>query len=329
MKILLVQHRAIGDVIMCTPAIRALKRAIPKAEITFLVSDYAFDVLRYNPHIDRYLVPPKNVSNFKYMGYLYKVKKNRYDIVIDFQNNPRSALVTFISCAKKRISFDSKHRNYAYNIQIQPPAIHVYAAIRKLMLLQPLGIEEMMDVVPDFYIAGADREWADQLWKKLEFSKEDLVIVVSPVSGGRKFYRQWNPEHYGRLCDFLISKYNAKILFNWGPGEYRILKSVLEQMKNRIEIDYEISNIRYLKAVLEKSSLYIGCDGGARHMAIAADIPTIGLYHNSRISSHWTPPGDPKHVIIQPEKVGIKNIQLETVIKITDTIVGSIPEKMD
>ena len=64
-------------------------------------------------------------------------------------------------------------------------------------------------------------------------------------------------------------------------------------------------------------------------MAVAADIPTIGLYHDSRISSHWTPPGDSKHVIILPEKAGIKNIKLETVIKITHKIVGSISEKMD
>ena len=160
MKILLIQHRAIGDVIMCTPAIRALKREKPEAEITFLVTDYAFDVLRHNPHIDQFLVPPKHISNLRYTKYLCRVIRYRYDIVIDFQNNPRSALVSFFSGAKTRISFDSKHRNYAYNIRIKQPDIHVYAGIRKLMLLQPLGIEETVDVVPDFYIGGADRNWA-------------------------------------------------------------------------------------------------------------------------------------------------------------------------
>ncbi len=324
MKILLVQHRAIGDVLMCTPAIRTLRRAKPNAEITFLVADFAFECLRNNPYIDQFITPSQSASHIQYMKYILHVIKNKYDVVIDFQNNPRSALITAFSMAKKRISFESKHRNYAYNILIKPPPIHVYAGLRKLMLLRPLGVEEKDDCIPDFYISEDDKKWAESLWDKLGFSEKDFVVVVSPVSGGKKRYRQWSLKNYAQLCDLLISKYGARLLFNWGPGEFPMLKSVLEQMNIKIEVNYEIPSIRFLKAALERASLFIGNDGGARHVAVTADIPTVGIYHNPKVSPHWTPPGDPKHVVVQPETPGIGNVHLDTVIEKVNTMVESL-----
>jgi ADP-heptose:LPS heptosyltransferase len=303
---------------MCTPAIRALKKSIPDAEIAFLVDSFGFNALKYNPYINEFIVPERKISHFAYSKYLFRIIRKRYDVVIDFQNNPRSALVTFLSGAPRRISFSNRHRNYAYNIKVEHPEIRVYAAISKLKLLQPLGIHANGDVVPDFYISETERKWADELWRKMGFSKDDFVTVVSPISARGKLYKQWDPMSYAALCDFLISTCKIQIIFNWGPGEYEVLQMVLRQMKHQTNMDYEIPSICHLKAVLEKASLFIGCDGGARHIAIAADIPTIGLFGNPKVPQHWTPPAMSKHVIVKPEKAGIEFIDLNTVIGVTD-----------
>jgi len=311
-RILLIQHGAIGDVLMCTPAVRALRKHLPEAEITFLVGNKAFDAVRHNPNIDKFIVPNLQMQFLKYLIYLFRFVFSRYDIVIDFQQNPRSALITFLTFAKKRISFTEKHRNYAYNIKIGPVDTQIYAAINKLKLLKPLGINDSDDFLPELFITDKERKWAKELWNDLNFQKQDLIIALSPVS--IKSYRLWDLEYFAQICDFLIDKYQAKIVFTWGPGEFHIIKIIQHNMKNKIEINYTISSIKQLKAIFERSSLFLGNDNGPRHIAITCGIPTIGIFSHVH-ASHWTPPGMEKHLAISPEIPGIKNLKFKPVIE--------------
>ena len=311
-RILLIQHGAIGDVLMCTPAVRALRKHLPEAEITFLIGNKAFDAVRHNPNIDKFIVPNLQMQFLKYLIYLFRFVFSRYDIVIDFQQNPRSALITFLTFAKKRISFTEKHRNYAYNIKIGPVDTQIYAAINKLKLLKPLGINESDDFLPELFITDKERKWAKELWNDLNFQKQDLIIALSPVS--IKSYRLWDLEYFAQICDFLIDKYQAKIVFTWGPGEFQIIKIIQHNMKNKIEINYTISSIKQLKAIFERSSLFLGNDNGPRHIAITCGIPTIGIFSHVH-ASHWTPPGMEKHLAISPEIPGIKNLKFEAAIE--------------
>ena len=297
---------------MCTPAVRILRKHFPNSEITFLVGTKAFDALRYNPNIDRFIVPDLKMSFIKHFFYLLGFVFSRYDIVIDFQRNPRSALVTFLTFAKKRISFiGSKHRNYAYNIMQIENDNHLYAPINKLKLLQPLGIKETNDRLPEFFLSEKEEKYAEELWNILGFRANDLVIAISPVSV--RPYRLWEANNFAKICDFLIDKFNAKIVFTWGPGEYHIVESILKIMKHKMNVKYKIESIMQLKAIFEKSSLFIGNDNGPRHIAITAGIPTIGIFSH-HFTNHWTPPNIEKHLAISPRVKGLKNLRVEKVI---------------
>jgi ADP-heptose:LPS heptosyltransferase len=320
-KILLIQYGAIGDVLMCSPSVRKLRKQLPEAEITFLVGIKAYDAVRHSPNIDKFIVSDKRISFFRYFLFLLNFIFSHYDIVIDFQRNPRSSLITFLTHAKRRISFSGKHRNYAYNIKIKPPDVHTYAAIRKMELLKPLGLQLKDNFIPDFYITDEDRKWADDLWKKLGFDANNFIIAVSPVSV--RPYRVWSSENFAKLCDHLISKFDAKILFTWGPGEYHFIAAILQKMINKPNTNFKITNIKQLKAIFEKSSLYIGNDNGPRHIAITSDIPSIGLFSHL-YSSHWTPPGIRKHIAIEPDKPGINNLRYEKVEKVIDSFIKNL-----
>lgn len=323
MKILLIQFKAIGDVLMCTPAIRFLREKFQNAIITFLVNDYAFDAIRYNPNIDNFIIFKRKMKWLKYIQQLLKLGKYNFDIVIDFHRNPRASIATLFTGAKKRISFKEKHRNFIYNITIEPPdESTTYAAIKKLQLLQPFGISEQDDFLPELYITEKEKKWANNIWNILGFKRDDLVIAISPVSP--RPYKIWPSDNFVQLCDYLIDKYEAKIIFTWGPGEYHIIKSILQKMRNQLEINYEISSILQVKALYEKCSLYIGNDNGQRHIAITADIPTIGIFDNPQTCYHWLPPDNTKHRIIYSSKKGIQNVSLENVIKSVDNIILDI-----
>jgi ADP-heptose:LPS heptosyltransferase len=259
------------------------------------VGEKSFDALIHHPHIDALIIVNKKMPVMEYLRFFFKIFNYRYDMVIDFQRNPRSALATLISGAKKRISFDGRHRNHAYNMRIPSPHVNVYAALSNLMLLHPLNIYETADCLPDMYITEEDRKWADEVWMKLKLEQNDVVVAISPVSV--KPYRIWPAEHFATLCDHIIDKYNVKLLFAWGPREFHFIEAILQKMKHKPNVDYRISSIKQLKALFSKCALFIGNDH------------------------------DPRHIAIQPKQPGIQNIELRSVIKTVDEVIESITKK--
>ena len=192
MNILFIQHRQIGDVLMCTPAVRVLRRHCPDADITFCVEPFSFEVLKHNPYIDNCIVPSRKPGIRDWCSLHWCVRRRRFDAVIDFFKNPKSALLTRISGADIRVSLKGKYRNYAYTETVDMGSRYDYAAVQKLRLLRPLGIDEEEDCMPDFFITDREREWAGSAWRAMGFSGTEFVTAVSPVS--RKAYRVWPAE---------------------------------------------------------------------------------------------------------------------------------------
>ena len=87
MNLLLIQLRRIGDVMMTTPAVRALRKAFPEASISFLTESPSDQVYKNNPHLDQLLLYPKNNSIMDRLKFYRRIRSQNYDCVIDFQVN--------------------------------------------------------------------------------------------------------------------------------------------------------------------------------------------------------------------------------------------------
>ena len=140
MNLLLIQLRRIGDVMMTTPAVRALRKAFPEASISFLTESPSDQVYKNNPHLDQLLLYPKNNSILDRLKFYRRIRSQNYDCVIDFQGNPRTALLSRISGSGYRIGFDFKGRSWCYHRAIGLPTDSTYSAQHKMNLLEPLGV---------------------------------------------------------------------------------------------------------------------------------------------------------------------------------------------
>ena len=145
MKILCIQLRQMGDVIMTTPAVRQLRRLYPDAEIVFMSEPLGANVYRNNPHVSRVWTVPRKQSLRETLGLFLEVYKERFDLVIDFFSNPKSAQITWASRAKERVGFDFPGRRYAYTRSVGLPDSKEYAAKSKNRLIAHLGGEEGFD----------------------------------------------------------------------------------------------------------------------------------------------------------------------------------------
>lgn len=332
MKILLTQLRRIGDVITTTPAVRAVRAAWPGAQIDYLTEPPSDEIFKYNPHINKTLIINRRPSLREYIDTFKQLRANKYDVVVDFFSNPTSAYLTWLSGAKHRIGFDVRYRKYFYNHTINTAIFpqHTYAGIHKLGLVAHIGAMPV-GYEPEFFIGDDSRQQADQLLTELGVKPDDVLITLGIVT--RHEFRQWPLERFAKLADTLIERYNAKILFIYGPGEEEYPVKVRSFMKREPLSLYNPSGIGRMRAVFERAAVHIGCDNGPANIAKASGMPTVILYSNSWPSS-WTPPGNPRYKTLAidlpckykclhehcPDPLCIRSITVEDVMEKTEEI---------
>lgn len=332
MKILLIQLRRIGDVLMTTPSVRALKMSFPDAEIHFLTEKPSDEIYSVSPYVHKIIIHDPNMPFTDKIKFISTLRKNSYDVVMDFFANPTSGLYTFLSGGKRRIGPGRGLRKFYYTDRVSDTK-GPYSGASKTSLLEPLGIFTE-DYSLDFFISDSDREYAKRYLKKLNYNPEDFVVTISPVS--RQPYKVWPGENFSRVCDYLIRRYNAKIIFIYGPGEWDFVKKVTENMKeSKPPVVEDIPTISQTKAIFELAKIHIGNDNGPMHFAISAKIPTVAIFGRPK-SENWTPvssinraveydPGCKSNCIFPKCKLEcLYKIEPELVIRQIDRLVAQI-----
>ena len=271
-KALFIQLRRIGDILMCTPSIRAFKMRFPNCSLDFL-TEHA-DVLRGNPRIDSIIhVDASRQLNPAYQfGLIRKIRKNRYDLVVDFFANPRSAYYAFLSGADTRLSYGYGHRRWAYNLTPPRPTAPAYAAFDRLNLLGTIDIFSD-DPSLEFYPSNKDRADAKEILKPIRRNK---IATVSPVS--RREYRRWPLERFADICRRLNSEHRFEIVILVGPGEEEYGDRLSDLLRKEKPLFPKVNRLGLLGAVFENSSLHIGNDNGPKHIAVACGAPTFTIF---------------------------------------------------
>ena len=293
-RLLLIQLRRIGDVLMTTPAVRALGQAYPQARLVYITEPSGAEVLRNNPHIDEvWPVSPKPGWS-EILRLVRRMRRRRFDIAIDFYSQPKSAVLTRLSGAPRRIGFDLRGRRWAYTEPVEKPPGRRYSAFHKEALLAPLGVA-LDGPLPEIYPGAEQRAWADALLASLGVSHGDFLVALLPVS--RQPYKVWPLDRWARLADWLIETTGAKVLPLWGPGEESFVVGVRGAMHASMLPDYPIPDLLQMAALLDRAGLYVGNDAGPRHIAIAVGTPTVGVFGRPW-PENWTPPGDSRHRVV-------------------------------
>ncbi|KPL01349.1 MAG: hypothetical protein AMJ91_00280 [candidate division Zixibacteria bacterium SM23_73_3] len=296
-KILLIQLRRIGDVLLCTPALRALRVNFPKSYVAFLVEKESSDLMAKNPYLDEVIVLKRGKyrNPFYFLKKLWQIRKKRFDLVIDFLGIPRSAYISFLSGAKRRIGYDLPLRRFFYNIIVKRDRTPKYAAAHKLEALRPLGIEDL-DVKLDFFISDEAKAFSESFFLKNEVDQNNLVVSLSPTS--RRHFRRWPLKRFARLADWLILNFKATVVLVWGPGEREVVEEVKNLMKEKPIISWETENLFQLGGILRGCDLHMGNDNGTKHIAVAMGKPNITIYGPQDPVS-WTYPDFSRHKFLK------------------------------
>ena len=291
MNILLVRLRLIGDVVFTTPAIRAIRRHYPDARITYIVEEEAAAVVRHNPHLDAVIVAksPHAPGRLRAdIALVKRLRREKYDLAIDFHGGPRSSLITWLSGAPRRIGYDVAGRGWMYTTRVpRPRALRPrHSVVSQWDVLLPLGIAP-----PDPGIDATEMPEDPEAALRVERRLADAgigagsVVIVIHVSAGNPFRRWPSASFVDLVCRLASNGPKRRIILTSGPSDTAAAAAVARDARARLDPDQRAAivecgdfDLAELRALIARAALYIGGDSGPLHIAGTTRVPVVGLY---------------------------------------------------
>ena len=310
MKILLIRLRLIGDVVFTTPLVRALRRAYPDARIAYLVEPDAAPIVKGNPHLDEVIIAPRTRGARRIADDLRlarRLRRERFDLVLDLHGGPRSAWLTWASGARERVGYDIKGRAWMYTRVVSRP--------RELRARHSvLNQWDLLDAIPGWTGGPAD-ETRDRIEMALDPAADarmaarlaaagvtsDNELVVLHVSAGNPF-RRWPEGFFAETAAALAAgNPRRRLVFSSGPSDREAAGRIAAETRVRLGaaagriIDLGEFDLQELRALIGRSRLFVGGDTGPLHIAASTVTPVVGIYGPtlSARSAPWRPSSVP------------------------------------
>ncbi len=300
MKILIIRLGSIGDVVLTTPVIAALKLSHPDADLDFLVKKEYHELLIGNPNIRR--VIPFDVSRHKGLKGLleiaWELRKEGYRYVIDLHGNLRSRVISALIPGSKTLRYDKQALERRLLLHgFRPHTKHTVDAY--LSALAPLIPAAGLKPSPAtaIYLSLEEEKGAASFIAQRSVSEGSTIIGINP--GARWQTKRWLEEGFIELGKMAVAELSAKVLIFGGPDEVELSKRV----SDRIGIDaFSVAGkigLREAAALIKRCSVFVTNDSGPMHIATAVGTPVLAIFGPTVRGFGFSPLG--KSVVVEKE----------------------------
>ncbi len=268
----------IGDMVLLTPALRALKERLPDSHITFLLRAQVVDLMKTNPYVDCCLVDKKQDGFFSsFIGLTKNIRDRNFDVaVVLHPTSFRNALLPFFAQVPFRIGSNYKGRGFLLSASC--PAnrdIHeVQCYLSVMSLLDDTALIER-EAALEFWHTETDRKRVKKLLRSHGVSVKDRLIAVN--IGTTWQTKRWDIERFETVIRKLIAAVcDTKIVITGSVSEQDLVDQ-LPHIDSTINLVGK-TNLLELGALLELCSLCLTCDSGPMHIAAAVGTPCVALF---------------------------------------------------
>lgn len=298
-KILIIQLGDIGDVVWAIPAFWAVRNAFPQATVFVLTRKPNGDLLLDDSHINKIFQVDQR-SIFKGLQLLRSIRKEKIDLLFDLRADDRGAYISLLSGAKMRAALYYKGidwRNRMFTHLVVPPQSEeriLGAAEQSLKILRSFGIQET-NSIPQLSVSTATRNNVIELLKSENIVTENGYVTINLFS--RWSYKEWGIDKWRQIISFIRQKYKMPVLI-MGSKEERARADELTSADPSSAYNLAgKTTLQEMAGILQQSSLHIGVDSAAPHIAAAVNTPTLTIYGPSDWRD-WSPPGEKNQVVL-------------------------------
>ena len=282
-SILLIRLDHLGDVLLTTPAIRSLKKTFPQARITMVIKEWSLEAIKNNPRIDNIIVfnPFWTIASNEGkrpegVGGIYRLirllRRERFDLAIDFKGDARNILIAYLSGAKRRLSYGIRGGGFLLTDDI-PYEAEIHEIDKNLRLLNRLGINSQDDEM-ELYVTDEDTARVEQILehKGVDLSHQTIALHY----GGASPLKRWDMEKFITLAERIAEDNSANVLFFGGPYERETLQ--LSEKPEKGIFLMPVLTVCQMAAAFKRCGLLVCNDSGPMHVGFAVGTPTVAIF---------------------------------------------------
>ncbi len=296
----------IGDVVMATPAVQAVRDAFPTADLVAVCKPYVADVLGGNPWFREVILADKRgPRSRRLLAVAAKLRENRPDAAILFPNSLRTALLARLAGCRKIVGFVRYGRGLLLTNRLYAktdargrfvpyPAIDDYNRLARELGTANPGYRMQL------FTNATDEIAADAVWEKFGLAKYPRVVTLNP---GAAFgaAKHWSIESFAQLARMLTQRAGCGVLVLCGPTEREMARQIAESSRSphTFALNDTPLSLGLTKSCVRRSDLLITTDSGPRHFAAAFNRPVVTLFGPTHIA--WTETYYPKAIHLQKQ----------------------------
>ncbi|MFH0855945.1 MAG: lipopolysaccharide heptosyltransferase II [Candidatus Omnitrophota bacterium] len=290
-KLLIIKLSSLGDVILSTPGLRAIREKFPRHKISFMVAEASKDALLRCPYIDELLVVDLKNRDKGVKGLLNiasSLRKKNFDFVIDLQNNKVSHLLSFLSLSPERYGYDNKKFGFLLNHRIKDGKPVMDPVTHQFRLLKMLGID-LRDNRLELWPSKEDEEYIESFLGKEWLSVDQKIIGINIGASKRWLTKCWPKERIAKLCDELGLK-NMRVVVTGTEEDVAEANILASMVKNSKIINAcAKTSVNQLAALIKRCAVYISADSSPLHVASAVNTPVIAFFGPTDPARHMPP----------------------------------------
>jgi len=305
-KILLIKAMMLGDVLFTTPSIASIRKAFPKAKITMLVGNWSKDVLENNPNIDEIIsyddvifLKRKLFATFKLILLL---RKKKFDWIINFHRTNIMHFFAYLIGAPFRVGL--KYGNSGLFLKkgvYSNPKIARYPVEMYLDIVRCLNIPVKTKKI-EIFPSQADFGFANDIFVKYNIENKNFIIAMFPGGAANPKEvvcdRRWNWINYIKIIELIKNRFDAEVILMGSKNDYYVCNKIYKKLNLDIINLSGKTSIMQTASILKKCNLVITNDSAPLHLAIAMDVPTIGLFGPTAGIAR-VPQDNPKYIAVQ------------------------------
>jgi lipopolysaccharide heptosyltransferase II len=272
-KVLFFKPGAIGDLLHTLPALKALRKKFPAAQVTVIVSPGLESLIQGTPYADNVQVfdREKHKRRLKdFIEFAVRLRAERYDLFIDMQPSLRSMVLRLMSNAPHILVYRKQKRSRTGERRL-------HAAENFLDTLRPLGIDSSVESI-ELPVAAEVHTNIDRVLRARNIDDDRPLIALNCSVGAARPARNWFPERFASLADRLIDELDAQVIFVGGNEDRELVQHILADMKNKAVSAAGDLSIPETAALLAGCKCLVSADTGPLHLATAVQTPVVGLF---------------------------------------------------
>ncbi len=298
-RVLVVKLRSIGDTVLATPSLIALRRFLPDAQIDILLEDWVAPLLEGFEEIDNVIaVGPGSLSRFAVMR---RLRRERYDVAFNLHGGTTSTFFTAASTAKHRVGYREYQYSFLYN--------HLYSSSADFWKRDPThSAEQQLALLGFAGVPVEDRPKSrltvsqaavDSLESKLKPRLSQISVLKSDIAllhpAAAFATKQWAAENFARAAEYLNGR-GLQAVAIVAKNENEVLEKLNAASRVPI-VSFDDLTLPEIAALSSKAALFVGNDSGIAHIAAAVGTPSVVIFGSSN-RDHWRPWTDARNEIV-------------------------------